>query len=86
MDWEALDRTAIATGISKATIKRIYQMMTEDKEILTPTNDTLNQELQLTLTHLTKKLYDGLYTVFMYLIFGYLYIIVIYPLIYVSYI
>ena len=32
-----LDRTAMATGISKATIKRIYQTMTEDKEILTPT-------------------------------------------------
>ena len=30
-----LDRTA--TEISKATIKRIYQTMTEDKEILTPT-------------------------------------------------
>ena len=32
-----LDRTA--TAISKTTIKRIYQTMTEDKEILTPTND-----------------------------------------------
>ena len=32
-----LDRTATTTGISKATIKRIYQTMTEDKEILTPT-------------------------------------------------
>ena len=32
-----LDRTAMATGISKTTIKRIYQTMTEDKEILTPT-------------------------------------------------
>ena len=34
-----LDRTATATatGIFKATIKRIYQTMTEDKEILTPT-------------------------------------------------
>ena len=31
-----LDRTATATGISKVTIKRIYQTMTEDKEILTP--------------------------------------------------
>ena len=30
-----LDRTA--TGISKATIKRIYQTMNEDKEIFTPT-------------------------------------------------
>ena len=44
-----LDRTATATGISKATIKRIYQTMAEDKEIFTPTNNTLNQELQLTL-------------------------------------
>ena len=35
-----LDRTATATGISKTTIKRIYQMMTEDKEILTPTTAT----------------------------------------------
>ena len=26
-----LDRTATATGISKATIKKIYQTMTEDK-------------------------------------------------------
>ena len=32
-----LDRTATATGISKATIKQIYQMMNEDKEILIPT-------------------------------------------------
>ena len=32
-----LDRTATATGISKATVKRIYQTMNEDKEILTPT-------------------------------------------------
>ena len=32
-----LDRRATATGISKTTIKRIYQTMTEDKEILTPT-------------------------------------------------
>ena len=31
-----LDRTVTATGISKATIKRIYLMMNEDKEILTP--------------------------------------------------
>ena len=52
----------------------------EDKEIL-QLNDILNQELQLTLIHLTKKLYDGLYTVFMYLIFSYLHIIVIYLLI-----
>ena len=56
------------------------------KKYLLQLNDTLNQELQLTLIHLTKKLYDGLYTVFMYLIFSYLHIIVIYPLIYVSYI
>ena len=34
-----LDRAATATGISKTTIKRIYQTMTEDKEIFTPTND-----------------------------------------------
>ena len=47
------DRTATATGISKATIKRIYKTMNEDKEIL----------IQLTLIHLTKKLHDGLYTV-----------------------
>ena len=80
-----LDRTATATGISKAAIKRIYQRMNEDKEIL-QLNNTLNQELQLTLTHLTKKIYNGLYTVFMYLIFSYLHIIIIYPLIYVSYI
>ena len=32
-----LDRTTMATGIFKTTIKRIYQTMTEDKEILTPT-------------------------------------------------
>ena len=36
-----LDRTATVTGISKATIKWIYQMMNEDKEIL-QLNDTLN--------------------------------------------
>ena len=48
-----LDRRA--TGISKITIKRIYQTMNEDKEIL-QLNDTLNQELQLTLIHLKKKL------------------------------
>ena len=58
-----LDRTAAATGISKATIKQIYQTMTEDKKIL-QLNDALNQELQLTLTHLTKKLYDQLYSFF----------------------
>ena len=82
-----LDRTATAaTGISKATIERIYQMMTEDKEILTPTKRTLNQELQLTRTHLTKKLYDGLYTVFIHLTFSYLHIIVIYSLLYTFYI
>ena len=59
-----LDRTATATatGISKATVKRIYRRMNEDKEIL-QLNDTLNQELHLTLIHLTKKLYDRLYTV-----------------------
>ena len=32
-----LDRTAMATGISKTTIKQIYQSMIEEKEILTPT-------------------------------------------------
>ena len=32
-----LDRTATVTGISKATIKWIYQTMNEDKEMLTPT-------------------------------------------------
>ena len=41
-----LNRPATATGISKATIKQIYQTMTEDKEILLQLNDTLNQELQ----------------------------------------
>ena len=39
-----LDRTATATGIFKATIKRIYQMMNEDKEKL-QLNNALNQEL-----------------------------------------
>ena len=45
MKTRPLDRAAMAIGISEAKIKRIYKMMTEDKEILTPTNDTLNQEL-----------------------------------------
>ena len=44
-----LDRTAtaMATGISKTTIKQIYQMMIEDKEIL-QLKDKSNQKLTLT--------------------------------------
>ena len=42
-----LDRTATATGISKTTIKRIYQTMTEDKEILTPTTATETARCEL---------------------------------------
>ena len=55
MKNKPLNRIAMGTGISKTTIKLIYQTMTEDKEISTPTNDTLNQELQLTLTLLTRS-------------------------------
>ena len=42
-----LDRTATATGISKATIKRIYQMMNEDKEILTPTKQYIKSRITI---------------------------------------
>ena len=42
-----LDRTATATGISKTTIKRIYQTMTEDKEILTPTKRYIKSRITI---------------------------------------
>ena len=41
-----LDRTAMTTGISKATIKRIYQT-TEDKEILTPTKRYIKSRITI---------------------------------------
>ena len=40
-----LDRTA--TAISKTTIKRIYQTMTEDKEILTPTKRYIKSRITI---------------------------------------
>ena len=58
-------QTATATEISKTTIKQIYQTMTEDKVILLQLNDTLNQELELTLIHFTEKLFNRVYSVFM---------------------
>ena len=58
-----LDRTATATGISKTTIKRIYQTMTEDKEILTPTTatETARRELLSTSKTMTETIWRVFY-------------------------
>ena len=50
-----LDRTATATGISKTTIKRIYQTMTEDKEILTPTKRYIKSRITINPDSLDKE-------------------------------
>ena len=50
-----MDRTATATGISKATIKLIYQPMTEDKEILTPTKRYIKSRITINPDSFDKK-------------------------------
>ena len=42
-----LDRKATATRISKSTIKRIYQMITEGKEILTPAKQYTKSRIKI---------------------------------------
>ena len=50
-----LDRTAMATGISKATIKRIYQTIAEDKEILTPAKRYIKSRITINRDSLDKE-------------------------------
>ena len=71
-----LDRTATATGISKATIKRICQAMNEEKRN-TPTKRYIKSRILINPDSFDKDAIRRTVHSFMYPIFSYLRIIVI---------